>query len=567
MNQQSEDAKTAEETEEVGASGSVLRFVEDHGALLALGVVALGLVLRLSGFFGWWLNPDEGIYYSTLTQPSAESFWAEVGLQAHPPLYFVILRGVGYLTKTFAGLRFIALASGCVAIYAFVLVGREMGGHEMGGKGARGWLTGLTAGLLLAVSPRAIALSQLIRPYMFLVALLACALYALLRYLRQPRAGLLVMYAACATAAVLTHYSAMLALGAMGLLVVVDGGRRGFIRREWLRLLSVQAVPALTIVALYVLHLRTLMSLDTADNATEGWLGAYMIRDAGDVWFSIMGFHAMLVGETLAASAAILTLVALGLAVCKRAWTILTIGTAAMLIAAAGAAAMLYPFGATRHTAWLLVFVTPVLAWALTMMFTSGRRLAGASAVMLAGLWLGGSSLGGLLGADSMPPEISEHVLQQGHLDAMSEVLDPQTAPSVVFMSTETYQLLMPLYTSERESAQRSGDGVLVHFEWGTRDVIVIPTRDFTVLPDQVGYPNHLYTVAQKAAVDFPGIGLQGVGSVLVLAGGWRSQGMADLAELAGGAEPLGSTLSVPGLIAVELDMAAYLRVLSGDRR
>jgi hypothetical protein len=103
-----------------------------------------------------------------------------------------------------------------------------------------------------------------------------------------------------------------------------------------------------------------------------------------------------------------------------------------------------------------------------------------------------------------------------------------------------------------------------VHFRWGARDVVVIPTRDFNVLPDQVGYPNHLFTVAQKAAVDFPGIGMQEAASVLVLAGGWRSQGMADLAELAAGSESLGSTTSVPGLIAVELDMAAYARALEG---
>ena len=561
MNQQREDAKV----------DGIARFVEEHGTLLALGIVAVGLALRLSGFFGWWLNPDEGIYYSTVTQLHAENFWTEVRYQAHPPLYFVILRGVGYLTKTFVGLRLIALVSGCAAIYAFVLAGRELGGGpgprgQLSGK-LTGQLTGLFSGLLLAVSPRAIALSQLIRPYMFLVALLSCALYLLLRYLRQPRGWLLIAYAGCATAAVLTHYSALLALGSLGVLVMVDGVRRGFARREWIRLLAIQVIPALTVVTLYVVHLRNLMSLDGAANATEGWLGAYMIRDAGDVWLSMMGFHSGMVGETLAASAAILTLVALGLAARKRAWNVLSVGASALFIAAAGAAAVLYPFGATRHTAWLLVFVTPVLAWLLAMMFTSGRRLAGASAVVLAALWLGGGGLGGLLGADTMPPEISEHVLQQGHLEAMREVLDPQAAPSVVFMSTETYQLLMPLYTSEREAARRSSDGVLVHFQWGSRHVIVIPTRDFTVLPNQVDYPNHLFNVAQRAVVEFPEIGLQNMDSILLLAAGWRSQGMADLAEMAGDSGSLGSALGVPGLISVELDMVAYVRALSGDQR
>ena len=573
MNLRSEDAKADEATTTVPAqreelvvtgdvrvSGGVLRFVERHGPLLALGIVAVGLYLRLPGFFGWWLNPDEGIYYSTVTQPSFENFWGEVRITAHPPLYFLILRGVGHLTTDFAGLRLIALVSGCVAIYTFVLAGREIGEQ-----GSRGWLTGLVSGLLLAVAPRAVELSQLIRPYMFLVALLSCALYLLLRYLRQPRGGLLIGYAACATAAALTHYSAMLALGAMGVLVLVDGALRGVARSEWHRLLAAQVVPVLAIFTLYLLHLRNLMSLQVVENATQGWLSAYMIRDVGDALISLVGFHSMLAGEVLAVSTAALTLGALGLAAWRCEWTPLIVGASGLLIATAGATAGLYPFGATRHTSWLLVLVVPLLGWSLTMMFSSGRRIAAASAAALAVIWLGGTGIGGLLGT-GIPVELNEHVLRRGHLGAMSEVLDPKAPPSLVFMSVETYQLLLPLYASERQAARRSRDGALVHFEWGARDVIVFPTRDFTARPDQVGYPNHLYTVAQKAAVEFPDISVQDVNSILVLAGGWRSQGMTDLAEMVRSSESLGTGMAVPGLIAVELDMAAYIRALSGDR-
>ena len=51
---------------------------------------------------------------------------------------------------------------------------------------------------------------------------------------------------------------------------------------------------------------------------------------------------------------------------------------------------------------------------------------------------------------------------------------------------------------------------------------------------------------------------------VLVLSGGWRSQGMADLVEVAGRVGPLGTTTSVPGLVALFLDLDAYGRAL-GD--
>ena len=114
-------------------SADLTKSVQLHGRALVLGVVAVGLILRLEDFFGWWLNPDEGIYFSTVTQPSRQAFWAEVGSQAHPPLYFLILRWVGYLTQDFAALRFLALASGVGAADGDRTIGRARSarGREM----------------------------------------------------------------------------------------------------------------------------------------------------------------------------------------------------------------------------------------------------------------------------------------------------------------------------------------------------------------------------------------------------------------------------------------------------
>lgn len=556
----------------VARSADLTKSVQLHGRALVLGVVTVGLILRLEDFFGWWLNPDEGIYFSTVTQPSRQAFWAEVGSQAHPPLYFLILRWVGYLTLDFAALRFLALASGVGAIYLLVLVGRELACLDTDTSRSEHavvtpMMVGLTSGLLLALSPRAVTQSQVIRPYMFLALTLSAALFFLLRYLRQPRPLLLVGYGVFATLAVLTHYSALLALGVFGLLVTVDGVRRGFARREWWRLLAVQAAPATAVLLLYLMHLRTLMGLATAENAQQGWLGSYMIRAPGDLWLSIMSFHSMLSGEFLAPGAALLSLWGLVLATRQRAWTTVTLGLGGLMIAGGAAAAQLYPFGATRHTSWLLVFVIPVLAWTLVLTMSRGASRARAFGALLAPIAFSAAGLMGYLGMNRLPPEISERVLQLGHLEAMEEVLDPQAPPGVIFMSTETFQLLTPLYAKERESARRSGDGVLLHFVWGSRDVVVLPSRDFTVLPQQIGYPNHLFTAVRTVSMEFPSIGLSEADTILVLAGGWRSQGMADLVEMAGDTEPLGSATGVPGLIAVELDVAAYSKALLAARR
>ena len=549
-------------TTQLGAQSADVGFFERHGSLLALGVLGLGVILRIEGFTEWWLNPDEGIYYAVLTRESFADFWAEASATAHPPLYFLLLRGIAWFTTDFVWLRSLALVSGSAAIYLFFLVGRELGGT-----GSRAWVAGLLSGLALAISPRAIALSQVIRPYMLLIALLAGAFYLLLRYLRAPSTRLLVGYATCTLLAVLLHYSSVLGLGVLGCLVLADAARGGARRPKGRRLLAVHSIPGVALVALYFFHLRDLMGGYMADSALQGWLSAHMIGGPGDAWLSAVGFHSMVAGGDQAASAALLTFFALGYAVWSRAWTPVIVAGSGLLLAVAGSVFQLYPFGATRHVSWLLVFVVPVVAWSIARVLTSGRLNLALSLVLFAGLALGGQRLGRVLGADRSPREISERVLQTSHLSAMAEVLDPQAEPSLVFMSTETYQMLSPLFALDRQTVRRSQDGMITHVDWGSRDVFVLPHRDFASLPDQVGLPHHLYTAARKAWEEFLDAPRVAGEPVLVLAGGWRSQGMADLVELSRDFESLGTTVSVPGLIALSLDLDAYIRVLSGASR
>ncbi len=545
-------------TTELGARSSEAGFLEQHGSMLALGILGLGVILRIEGFTEWWLNPDEGIYYSVLTREYFADFWAQASATAHPPLYFLLLRGMGSLTTDFAWLRSLSLVSGSVAVYLFFLVGRELGGA-----GSRAWLAGLLSSLALAISPRAIALSQVIRPYMLLVALLAGALYLFLRYLRAPSTRLLVGYAACISFAVLLHYSAVLGLGVFGCLVLADAARRGPGRPEWRRLLAVHSIPGVILVGLYFAHLRDLMSGSVADTALQGWLNAYMIGSPGDVWFSVVGFHSTVVGSDQAASAALFTLVALGYAAWTRAWTPLVAVGSGLFLAVAGAVSQIYPFGATRHVSWLLVFVVPVVAWSIAGMLTSGRKNLALTLALFSGLALGGERLRRVLGADRTPQEISERVLRTSHVAAMAEVLDPQAEPSLVFLSVETYHMLSPLFALDQPTIRRSRDGLLTHVSWGSRDVFVLPHRDFASLPDLVGLPHHLYTAVQKATEEYLETPPAEGEPVLVLAGGWRSQGMADLVALSQDFESLGTTISVPGLIALSLDLDAYARVLS----
>lgn len=157
--------------------------------------MALGLVVRSMGFDGWWLNPDEGIYFDILRADTTSEFWEGVGWNAHPPLYYLMLRGIGVLTWDFSWFRALSLLSGGAAIYGLWLCGLEIGG-----RGRSRVVAGALAGLTLALSPAMVVSSQVMRPYALLLALLVFSMLALLRYLRSPRRGALVAYSICLAA-------------------------------------------------------------------------------------------------------------------------------------------------------------------------------------------------------------------------------------------------------------------------------------------------------------------------------------------------------------------------------
>ena len=93
--------------------------------------------------------------------------------------------------------------------------------------------------------------------------------------------------------------------------------------------------------------------------------------------------------------------------------------------------------------------------------------------------------------------------------------------------------------------------------------MFVLPNWDFVSRPDQLGLPNHLFTAAQKAAEEFFDVPRSDGEPVLLLAGGWSYEGISDLIELSREFESFGTTSSVPGLIALSLDMDAYARALT----
>jgi len=500
-----------------------------------LAIVLFGFVLRARGLSEYWLNPDEGIYYSTLTRGSFSAFWAEVLANAHPPGFYLMLRGLGYLTWDFVWLRGSSVLFGTGAIAAFYVLGRALGGP-----GVRGVVTGLGAAALLGFSPEAIVLSQVLRPYMLVVFLLATATACLLRYLALPepdREGsprLLATYAGALCAAAMSHYSAAFGLAVLSGLIafeVVGGNLRGVPLR---RIVIAHAVPSTLMVILYAWHLRASLGSELMGQALGpgGWLSEWLIDSPEAAWRSFVTFQNFHVPPWLRVRSGLLLLAAVAVSATARDKTVAVLAGSALILAIGGSVSGIYPFGPSRHNAWLVVFTIPALAWLGGWIVGSGGRQAAVRALVLIVALGAGTALEHPLGGpEARAVAVStnatgERVIRRADLAPLIvRWLTPEEGPELVIMTEQSYNVLMPLFTLDRETTVFSADSAVSTFAYGPRRVVVARSWDWDD-------PRHVARVVGGLRTAIPELVGPDVDRVLVVAGGWGSELVADVPAL-----------------------------------
>lgn len=537
-------------------------------------LVAAAAFVRFSGLSEWWLNPDEGIYFSLITRASWGAFWQEVVSNAHPPLYYILLRMMGLVTWDFSVLRAFSVLCGAAAVagawaVAHVLAvdgggradQRGPGGEGIGyGEGdddgarsdhrteTRGIAAGFLAAFIVAFAPSPVQLSQVMRPYAFQVALLSWSLFFLLRHLRRPSGRDMAGYLTLLCLALLTHYSSVLAMGVFVGVVAVHGLQRGLGDRSWRILAAWHALPVAVVALLYALHLRPLAASALADEALDGWLSYFMIRSPGDVWMSLLGFQHHLGGAWLRGPLALLTLATLALAAVRRDMRVLVLAGGALAVAVLVAALGAYPFGSTRHSAWVTVFVVPAMGWFGATVLEMGsatvrRRVVLAGVVLL----VVGGPLGTLIGSDRTRWAPTERVLRESYLQAMLPELDPNGEPELMVMSDQTFNLLLPFYPAQREEAVFSADSSAFHFPYGDRRILVSRSWAFLSLENGPS-PTDLREFIRSADREFAALGIRQRDRLLFVDGGWGLPVAVQIQQAAPRRPLVVSSRVVPGL-------------------
>lgn len=477
---------------------------------LALGIVALGFWLRLGSIRDYWNNADEGIYYHIAHAPSAIANTIIAG-NAHPPLYYYLLRAVASVSDEFVWLRVPALVFGTLSIITLYRLGARIGGAACG----------IAAAGVLALSPGAIELSQVARPYALQLFLLIGGTSALLGYWQNRRSRVLVGYSLWMLAAALTHYSSFLVLAGFGVALGGAAIGRHFSARE-LRALAMAHAPVLLLcVALYSYHVEPVL-LDSAmrREAQSSWLGEYFAAGPLALWQNFLGVFGYLGGCTLSGVGSIVFLISLGACLHRKRFALVGMCLSVVLVAVAASALAVYPFGGTRHSAYLAPFLALPIGMAAAVTASMGRRatlcaLLLLTAIVVVHIPVSGEAaqhprgtaarvarpLGGPVGPQ---PEFQ---ITKNEVDALGSAFDTLlSTPGIVFMDLSTTYTLLPLI---REGAIDSDwthpGGHLRQFRWGERRVIVIPYWYMAVRSERIDAPNHLWSSIRRIR-DRPGM-------------------------------------------------------------
>jgi Dolichyl-phosphate-mannose-protein mannosyltransferase len=336
------------------------RWFEAHFNLVAILVLTVGFLIRLRAAWGTFLNPDEALHYLLANQSSWPLAYRASLTNAHPPLLTFVL----YFWRALGDSEFILRLPSVIAGTAFCWIVFK-------------WLlrifdqtTGFIGLILVTFLPPIVGLAAEVRQYALLLFVLAAAAYLLERALAENSASMMLASAMFLCLAMLAHYSAILFAAAIGIYSLLRMITRRPARRVCVVWMVGQAAALSLFAFLYVTHISKLKG-DYAAGTINGWLGNSFFRPGHDnpLIFVIArsgGVFQYVFGQLAVGDIAFLGFV-VALVLLWRARGLLAgsnvagwqLGTLLALPFAVGAGASLariYPYGGTRHSAFLIMF-------------------------------------------------------------------------------------------------------------------------------------------------------------------------------------------------------------------
>lgn len=223
-------------------------------------MTAMGLLVRSWGLSQYWLSPDEAMILMISDHETFAAIWRDAFFQAHPPLFYFLLRCMTSISRDIYYLKCSSLLPGAALIVIYYFLGKKVSGHA----------SGIAMSFVAAFAYGPMLLSQTIRPYSLMLLFLSLAIWAEVSYTDDGRKRTLLAYALCAAAALLFNYSALIALSAMGAGWALWLLRTRAGSREYLRAVAAHVPAVIAAAWSYWVH------LSHASGSYENWKSDYL---------------------------------------------------------------------------------------------------------------------------------------------------------------------------------------------------------------------------------------------------------------------------------------------------
>ena len=337
-----------------------------------------GFLLRLWLASGTFLNPDEALHFRIANQISLAAVYRASLTESHPPLLYWILHFLRGVAASELWLRLPSVIAGMFFCWFFfrwltLVTGR---------------VSGFVGLMLVAFLPPVVRLSADVRQYELMLAFAAAALYCLERALAKGSVWLMATSSVCALLAMSSHYSAFFfvaALGVYALMKIFWRGREPAVPRK---VVAIWIVGQLFAVALLVFYYKTHLALlgqGESRTVLQGWMSEFYLRrsyfEAGKdnpLLFAIghsFGVFQFVFGQLAVGDVAGLMFVAgtvlLWLVKGETRTFSRQLAVFLILLFALGCAASLahkYPYGGTRHIAYLIIPAVAGVSFAIARM-------------------------------------------------------------------------------------------------------------------------------------------------------------------------------------------------------
>jgi hypothetical protein len=330
-------------------------------SFLPLLALAGSLAVRLFPAQAYFLNADEALHHLLASQTSVSAAYRAALTNAHPPLLILVLYYWRSLGQSELMLRLPSVLAGtacCWIVYRWL--------EQVADRS-----TALVGLLLFAFAPALIELSAEIRQYALLLFFMSACLYLSERALREDSWQWMILFSLSLLGALLTHYSSLIFAFAMGVYLLVRQHPYGNSPRVFAAWMGGQAAALALTAHFLVTHVARLRQIGMPQRIAETWLRQSIYHPGKDHAAVFAGAQtwrvfAFLLGNGVGGALTLLGFL-VGLASLLRRrepvhergprprQLALLLGLP-FVVNCGAALAGLYPYGGTRHDAFLAPF-------------------------------------------------------------------------------------------------------------------------------------------------------------------------------------------------------------------